>query len=185
MPRLFIAIDLPTDRSSSLRELREDALPARWTPPEQYHVTLRFLGDTENSQAETLKNELEAIDLPSFLLGGHGLGVFPSIRKPHVLVARIHEDPGLMVLQSRTDVIATGLGLNEERKPFNPHITVARFAKASSREVRGYLKMHQGFSLEPFFVREFRLYESRLGSEGAVHTVLQHYPLRTASDAGS
>lgn len=185
MSRLFIAVDLPDDRSSGLQNLQDDALSARWTSPEQYHLTLRFLGDTEDPQAEALQERLTEIDLPSFLLGGEGLGVFPSVRKPRVLVARMNEEPGLAALQSRIADITTEIGFKEERKPFNPHVTVARLARVSSQEVRSYLKNHDGFSIEPFVVDEFRLYESQLGSAGAVHTVVQSYRLRTASEAGS
>lgn len=185
MPRLFIAIDLPEARSSGLRDLQDDALSARWTSPEQYHLTLRFLGETEDLQTRTLQERLTRIDLPSFLLGGEGLGVFPSIRKPRVLVARMSEEPGLMALQAEITDVATELGFKEERKPFNPHVTVARLAKASSREVRGYLKKHEGFGIEPFVVSEFRLYESQLGPAGAIHSIVQNYRLRTASKADS
>ena len=183
MPRLFVAIDLPDDRSLQLRDLHDDALSARWTSPEQYHLTLRFLGDAEASQADALRERLGEIDLPSFLLGGEGVGVFPSIRKPRVLVARISEDPGLMALQVQVDDLASELDFKEDRKSFNPHVTVARFSRTSPQQVRGYLKNHGEFRIEPFVVNEFRLYESELSPEGAIHRVIQSYPLRTAHGA--
>lgn len=181
MPRLFIAVDLPEDRTTAFRSLQSDDLSARWTPPEQYHLTLRFLGDVEADAASELESRLESIDVPSFLLGGERLGVFPSIRKPRVLVAHISGEPGLMALQAEISDLTLELGFPDDRKPFNPHITVARLKGAAPRRVRAYLKVHEGFAVEPFAVKAFRLYESRLGPEGATHEVLQEYPLRTAA----
>lgn len=180
MPRLFIAIDLPEDRRDELRHLRTDDLPARWSPEEQFHLTLRFLGNTSDADTARLERRLDDIEAPSFLVGLHGLGVFPSRRKPRVLVALAREAPELMTLQDRIAKLTAELGFEADRKPFNPHITVARFKKATPREVRGYLKLHEGFSLEPFHVGSFRLYESRLGPQGANHVVLREYHLRSA-----
>ncbi len=184
MPRLFIAVDLPDDRCRNLQRLRNDDLPARWTPPDQYHVTLRFLGDVGDEAASALQNRLEEIDLPSFLLGGERLGVFPSRRKPRVLVAHMSEDPGLMALQSQISNLTHDLGFEEDHKPFNPHITVARLKNAAPQEVRRYLREHELFTIEPFAVEAFRLYESRLGPDGAEHAILKEYGLRTASAGG-
>lgn len=181
MPRLFIAIDLPSDRHVALSSLRDENLAARWTSPEQYHLTVRFLGDVDDETTQELKERLEGIDLPSFLLAGEQIGVFPSRRKPRVLVAHVNEEAGLMALHSELNDATREMGFADDRKPFNPHITVARFKSASPREVRTYLKEHDRFSIEPFAVESFRLYKSELGSEGAVHTVLQEYPLRTAA----
>lgn len=183
MQRLFIAIDLPDERIDGLRDLRDDTLEAKWTPSDQYHITLRFLGDTDEVKTQELQERLSDVDLPSFLIGGEGLDVFPSIRKPRVLVAKIGEDPGLMALQRDVADTARELGFDEDRKPFNPHVTVARLKSAAPRSVRRYLKSRHDFSIAPFVVDSFRLYESRLGGSGAVHRVLHRYALRTAFPA--
>lgn len=183
MPRLFIAIDLPDDRIDRLRELRDETLDARWTPPDQYHITLRFLGDTNEAKARELRERLSGLDLPPFPIGGEGLGVFPSIRKPRVLVASVNEDPRLLALHGSIARVARELGFEEERKPFNPHVTLARLKNEAPRSVRRYMKSRHNFRIAPFVVDAFRLYESRLGAAGAEHEVLQHYPLRRASPA--
>lgn len=178
MPRLFIAIDLPEDRRDELRHLRTDALPGRWTPEDQFHITLRFLGDTSDADTARLGQRLADIKAPPFRLGADTLGVFPSKRKPRVLVAHVNATPELITLQLQISNLTADLGFKADRKPFSPHLTLARLKQAAPREVRGYLKEHEGFSLDPFLVESFRLYESRLGAQGAVHEVLREYPLR-------
>lgn len=183
MPRLFVAVDLPAGHAAALQQLQDPDLKARWVPPEQYHVTLRFLGDADEDRAQRLRVELESIDLPSFQMGGEGLDVFPSKRKPRVLVVHINEEPGLMTLQQQIDDLVTGMGFDEQKNPFNPHVTIARLQKATPREVRSYLSQHPEFKIEAFSAERFRLYESELGADGAVHNVLQEYPLRSGASA--
>lgn len=182
MARLFVAVDLPSGHAAAFQRLHHPDLQARWTPPNQYHVTLRFLGDADDHRTEQLKSRLEDIDLPSFQLGGEGLGVFPSKRKPRVLVAHVNEEPGLMALQEFVDDLAVETGFGEDPKPFNPHVTLGRLTKATPRVVRSFLKQHADFSIDPFVATEFRLYESNLESDGSVHTVLREYGLRRAAD---
>jgi 2'-5' RNA ligase len=180
MPRIFVAVDLPVDHAAALQRLHDADLPARWVPSDQYHVTLRFLGDVDEERTRRVMNELESIDLPAFQLGGEGLDVFPSRRRPRVVVAHVNEEPGLMTLQQQIEEIASGMGFDEDRKPFNPHVTFARLQEAAPRDVRAYMARHSDFKIEAFSAEQFRLYKSELGSDGAVHSVLQRYPLRTS-----
>lgn len=184
MARLFVAVDLPPGHSAAFQKLQDPDLQARWTPPDQYHVTLRFLGDVDEQRTEQLTSRLADIDLPSFQLGGEGLDVFPSKQRPHVLVAHVNEEPGLMALQEFVDDLAVEMGFAEDPKPFNPHVTLGRVKKAAPREVRAFLKKHADFSIDPFVATEYRLYESTLSPDGSAHTVLREYGLRRAAAAG-
>lgn len=176
MPRLFVAIDLPDDLVDAFSTLEDASLDARWTPPEQFHLTLRFIGAVDEDKAQVIAEKLSQIDSPPFEVSGEGLDVFPSRRRPRVLVARIHATPPLTSLQSRIDEKLLELGIEQDRKPFNPHVTFAR-PKASPREVRVYMKKHLDFQFAPFVVERFHLYKSDLGPSGAVHTVLRSYEL--------
>ena len=98
MPRLFVALDLPEVHKARLAGLRDDALPGRWLRPDQYHLTLRFIGDVDEERAATIAEALSHIQGEAFTLQGRGLGVFPSMRKPRVLFAAIDPAPALMAL---------------------------------------------------------------------------------------
>jgi 2'-5' RNA ligase len=177
MPRLFVALDLPEDRRALLEALQTDALSARWTPPEQYHLTLRFVGDVPDQQAEAVAQALAPVPVAPFSLQSPGLGVFPSRRKPRVLFADIQRVEALMTLQHRIDEALLSAGVDRADKPFHPHITVARLKRARPQTVRDYLRERQDFRLAPFPVTEFVLYQSDLTSEGAIHTPRARFAL--------
>lgn len=177
MPRLFIAIDLPPDRTDAVAALRDDRVDARWTPVDQYHVTLRFIGDAEEETVEALRKDLRAVDVPAFSMSGSGLDVFPSRRRPRVLVARMSMQPELEKLREEIEAVVLRHGFDPERKPFNPHLTFARVKRGSPRDVRQFLKANGGLTLAPFPVTEFHLYRSDLQAGGAEHTVLESYGL--------
>ena len=63
----------------------------------------------------------------------------------------------------------TPIGLGEDPKPFRPHVTLARLRRADAHTVRAFLGKHQTFTLEPFEVDHYYLYESVLRREGALH----------------
>ncbi|NBC16545.1 MAG: RNA 2',3'-cyclic phosphodiesterase [Bacteroidetes bacterium] len=170
MPRLFVALDLPEERRAPLVDLQTDALSARWTPPEQYHLTLRFIGDVPERQADAVEQALAPVSGAPFDLRGPGLGVFPSRRKPRVLFADIQRVEALMTLQRRIDEALLRAGVDRADKPFHPHITVARLKRARPQAVRRYLRERQDFHLAPFPVTAFVLYQSDLTPDGAIHT---------------
>lgn len=178
MSRLFIAIDLGHERSKSLAQLRNDSLDARWVPIHQYHLTLRFIGDADDEAGERLMNNLEQVTVPEFKVQGAGMDVFPSRRQPRVLVARIDRHPILMQLHEAIDDVVLRVPFLKDRKPFNPHVTIARLKNVRPKVVREYMKQHAGFRLNPFVVDRFHLFRSDLRPGGAVHTVLKSYPLR-------
>lgn len=177
MPRLFVAIDLPEHRRAALEALQTDALSARWTPPEHYHLTLRFIGDVSGQQDEAVERALAPVASPPFEVQSPGLGVFPSRRKPRVLFADIDRAAPLMTLHHRIDAALLSAGVDRADKPFHPHVTIARLKRARPQFVRRYLKEHQDFQFAPFPVTEFVLYQSELTSDGAIHTPRATYAL--------
>lgn len=177
MPRLFIAVDLPPDRTDALAALRDDALEARWTPAEQLHITLRFIGDVEDRPTEELRERLRDVAASPFALAGVGLDVFPSRRRPRVLVARVGSEPFLARLRDEIDRIVVAEGFEADTRPFNPHVTFARLKRAGPRAVRHFLKAQADLTIEPFRVTQFHLYRSDLKPSGAQHTVIESYDL--------
>lgn len=169
MPRLFVAIDLPDTHVDTLQRLRTEAFDARWTPAEQYHLTLRFIGDTAADRVPAIEEALGSLSVPAFILRGKGLGVFPSRRRPRVLFANVDQTTPLVEVQADVERACQRAGLDPDPKAFHPHVTIARLKGARPREVRSYLKTHQGVTLAPFTVQQFHLYESRLHPEGALH----------------
>ena len=180
MPRLFVAIDIPDALAVDLQTLRDERLNAKWTPPEQFHLTLRFLGNAEPEMADVLAASLSTLRTESFEISGEGLDIFPSLRRPRVLVVHVTPPKELLRFQKTVDQVATEIGFQSDSKPFNPHITLARLKEQTSpSHVRSYLEEHHGFRLAPFTPTCFHLYRSDTHPEGALHTILKSYPLST------
>ena len=86
MPRLFTALEIPRDAALSLSLLRGGLPGARWIDVENYHLTLRFIGDVEGPVADEIANALDRVRPPAFSLTLSGVGAFGS-KKPHAMWA--------------------------------------------------------------------------------------------------
>lgn len=179
MPRLFVAIDPDDEQSEQIATLHDPELNARWTRSEQHHLTLRFVGETDEETAERLAEHLARVRAPAFELEAYsGLDAFPSRRRPRVLIVRLALSPPLASLQQQVEDAVVQTGFETEARSFKPHLTVARLKRASAKEVRRYLQRHQGFELAPFRADAFHLYQSELHPSGARYQKLRSYPLR-------
>ncbi|NBB88129.1 MAG: RNA 2',3'-cyclic phosphodiesterase [Bacteroidetes bacterium] len=178
MPRLFIALDPSDAQREALIQLRTDAFPARWTPPGQYHLTLRFLGDTTPDRASVLEEALADLAAAPCPIEGSGLGTFPSLRAPRVLYACVNAAPALMELQGQVDALCERLGFPAERHSFTPHLTVARLRKAEPATVYRFIRSHTDWSYPPHLATTMTLYKSSLRAERALHSPVTHIPLR-------
>lgn len=175
--RLFIAIELPDEAKRLLEGMRTDIPGSRWTPLEQIHLTLAFLGEVDDATLERLTKTLATIKAPGFTLCLSGTGCFPDRRRPRVLWVGLEPVPLLDSLVSRVREAVLACNIPQEERPFSPHITLARLAFPAPREVEAFLDRppKQGFS--PVNVQEFILFQSRLTSRGAVHTPVKVFVL--------
>ncbi|MEZ4660743.1 MAG: RNA 2',3'-cyclic phosphodiesterase [Caldilineaceae bacterium] len=195
--RTFIAIEFPptiqqqlADAARQLRaHLRAHNAPdcLRWAGLHNAHLTLRFLGDTTDAQAQALAVALEAIaqKQPPFELALDSVGGFPHLRQPRVLWLGVAGDmTQLCALQSAVEQCVQRAGLAAETQPFSPHVTLARADRQATKSdlrrigelVGVYAAAARGEPLR-FAVNAFVHMESRLQRGGAVHTPLRHFRL--------
>jgi 2'-5' RNA ligase len=175
--RLFIAIQLPEPVKAVLLQTAAQMghhLPAgavRWLKPEQMHLTLRFLGDTAVAQLPALQNQLTQLTngKKPFRLQLNGVGAFPNRRKPRVLWAGLAgELAALQLLQKELEERVMGLGWPEEKRPFNPHLTLGRVKDA--RKVQA-LHWEVNLAALEIEVAEVCLVMSELRPSGAFYSV--------------
>ena len=133
MRRLFVAIPLPDDvrealhaAAAPLRNAAEAAVT--WTPAERLHLTVKFLGDTEESLVAPLQDELQSaaaghVDVPLVL---RGAGAFPTLRRPRVVWVGVEPSPRLELLYHDIEESCVRLGIPSEGRPFRPHVTLGR-----------------------------------------------------------
>jgi 2'-5' RNA ligase len=176
MPRLFTALEIPRDAALSLSLLRGGLPGARWIDVENYHITLRFIGDVEGHVADEIANALDRVRRPSFSLSLSGVGAFGG-RKPHAVWAGAAASPDLTALQGEIERICQRLGLPSDPRKFMPHVTLARLRNSSPAEVALYLSARGNFSAAPFKVGRFVLMSSRDSVGGGPYIVEEAWPL--------
>jgi RNA 2',3'-cyclic 3'-phosphodiesterase len=181
MPRLFTALEIPRDAALSLSLLRGGLPGARWIDVENYHLTLRFIGDVEGHVADEIANALDRVRRPSFPLALSGVGAFGS-KKPHSIWAGVSASPDLAALQGEIERICQRIGVAADPRKFVPHVTLARLKNTSPIDVAHYLSARGNFSTASFRVGRFVLMSSRDSVGGGPYIVEEAWPL-TASDA--
>lgn len=176
MPRLFTALEIPSPIAFSLSLLRGGLPGARWVEPENYHVTLRFIGDIDHHTADEVARALGRLDRPGFDLSLEALDAFGT-KKPQMIVACVRNSPALKELQAAQERIVQRLGLEPERRRYRPHVTLARLKGASEAEVAAYLALRGDFRTAPFPVGRFVLLSSRASKGGGPYVMEEAYPL--------
>jgi RNA 2',3'-cyclic 3'-phosphodiesterase len=180
--RLFVALQLSTNVRETFAALldklrRADPKP-RWVHPENLHITLKFIGHVADEKLPLIGESLAAVAIPPpMTIEFLGLGFFPNARRPTVVWAGMPPLPELAALASRIDNALAVCGVPPETRPFASHLTLARLKDTRlSDALRAQIESAQDRSFGKQTVREFRLIESKLKSNGAEYTTLRSFP---------
>ncbi len=183
MPRLFAGLEIPAPVASVLSGLRGGLPGARWADPQDYHITLRFIGDVGFRIAQDIDSLLMDIRRAPMDLRIAGLDVFGGDR-PHALLATVEPNRHLMELQSEIERLIRACGLEIDRRRFQPHVTLARLRGVSSLDVADYLSVRGYFPPQNFRADRFVLYSARDSVGGGPYLVETAYPLRQSAWTG-
>jgi 2'-5' RNA ligase len=176
MPRLFTGLEIPAEIGQTLSNLRGGLPGARWIDPENYHVTLRFIGDIDGVSANEIASMLFRVNRKPFEVKLQGLSSFGG-RKPRAVVATIAPSRPLIELQAELERMMQRIGLNPEGRKFIPHVTLARLYDASSQDVADYLSVRGYFPSKVFTAERFVLFSSRASTGGGPYVVEDSYDL--------
>jgi RNA 2',3'-cyclic 3'-phosphodiesterase len=176
MPRLFTGLEIPPLVAQTLAIMRGGLPGARWIDPENYHLTLRFIGDIDDALANEIAGMLGRVHRRPFELRLDGLTSFGG-RKPRALVAPASQVAPLMELQAEQDRMLQRLGLEPEGRKYTPHVTLARLRDSSSHQVADYLAVRGHYRSMSFEVSRFVLFSSRSSVGGGPYIVEEAYPL--------
>lgn len=178
MLRLFIGIGLPEGVRDGLARHAAGLPGARWVAPENYHLTLRFIGEVDEGVAADVNEALDLVVAPPFTLTLDGLGSFGKGNKTRALWAGVMASDPLLHLQAKVESALVRAGLPPEERKYSPHVTLAYLGGETPMEKLGrYMEAHGLLREGPFPVDHFTLYESVLGKAGPVYHALQDYPL--------
>lgn len=176
MIRLFVALDLPESVRDRLAALQGGVPGARWSTPEQLHLTLRFIGEVDGNVARDIDDALAAIRAPSFRLGLSGVGEFGG-RKPRALWAGVRGNEALLHLQRKIETAMQRIGLPAEPRKYSPHVTLASVKAAPHEKIAQFLILGSLFSAGPFEVNHFVLFSSHLTPNGSIYNPERVYRL--------
>lgn len=175
--RLFVALDLPWALRARLSILAGGISGAKWVDPGNYHITLRFIGETPAHRAEEIDLALASLRARSFSLTVAGIGTFHKGGRTTSLWAGVERSQQLDFLQNKIETALQRAGLDPERRRFQPHVTLARTDNAPEAKLAAFVQAHNLFRAEPFEVSHFTLFSSRLGKEQPVYTPEAEYDL--------
>ncbi len=175
--RLFVALDLPPEVRIRLARLATGLPGARWLPPENYHLTLRFLGELPGHRAEELDDALAALRGKRFTLQLSGVGVQEKAGRAQALWAGVARNPQLEHLQAKIETAIQRVGFEPERRRFMPHVTLARLDNSPPGKLAEWVQAHNLLRIDPVEVEHFTLFSSLLGKESAVYTAEVEYKL--------
>ena len=177
MPRLFTGIEIPADIGLALSTYRRGLPGARWIDPENYHLTLRFIGDIDHRTADDVCSILaEARRRNPLTIAIESLDTFGGDR-PRAVFARASGNGELSDLQGEQERLIRQVGLAPERRKFIPHVTLARLRDASPLDVADYFAARGHFRRLVFTARRFVLYSSRASVGGGPYVVEAAYSL--------
>lgn len=176
MPRLFTALKIPSDISTQLSFLQSGLSGCRWVDSENFHITLRFVGDVSRPIALELTHMLEDVKTGPFNLQLENLDVFGN-SKPHSLFAGVRRNDALFALRAEQERICQRLGLEADPRKFTPHITIARVRGTKPEAIARYLSVHGGYQSSEFTVDRFDLLSSRDSVGGGPYVTEESYEL--------
>lgn len=175
--RTFIAIEIPSEIKSALTALQTDLRRAgadvSWTKPENFHLTLNFLGEVDESRIGEVEKVCisSAAEFQPFTLSLNETGVFPNDRQPRVLwVGLSGEIEKAIEIRKSLDERLAVIGFEPEEKDFRPHLTIGRVkSNRKTRELLALAYTQQAPALS-FMVTEIVLMKSELHPAGAEYT---------------
>jgi len=183
--RLFFAVNLPHAVTSRLDNLSATfGVPAghvRWVRGENMHITLKFLGDVEDSAIPKLCDAArKAVDgFSPMRIAVEGMGVFPNHEKPKVVWFGVTgETEPMKKLESALSEELSKLGYPPDERSFTPHLTIGRVKNDIARgKLARLVRQYHKFYIGEAVVSEIALYESRLSPKGSIYSPVDTFHL--------
>lgn len=177
MPRLFTGLEIPSDVGLAL-SLKRGGLPgARWISPENYHITLRYIGDIDHHTANEVAHVLDRFTgmAPASINLNH-MGVFGG-NKPRALYVGVEMNEQLSRLHAAQDRAFQQIGLQPDGRKFTPHITLARLRGTSANNMARFMADAAFFTPLMFKAARFVLYSARDSVGGGPYLIEEAYDL--------
>ena len=180
MKRLFLAFDLTDEAREVVAGIQKkvktqfEHSDINWVPPEQFHVTVHFLGETDERMILKLTKQLNEVSYPpQFELFLDGLDAFPDKKEPKTMYVRTSFRTEAFGVVKRSANVLAGLGVPLGKRPWKPHITIGRVKKQAEVFKPREIEVPE----VSFDVGHFTLYESQLTHEGSEYSAIETFSL--------
>lgn len=177
--RSFIALPIPRDTSNELGDLaakmsyQDKSSAVRWVDQENYHITLGFLGEQEQSDLEALAEQLDySLSQTEFQVDLSHPQPFPETR-PKLLAVMVDKSSDMLALHQQVGSAIKATDLRVDKRKFIPHVTLGRY-RHSRNSYAGTIPMNVSFGA---VIDEVVLYESVLTTSGAEYEPIYRFPL--------
>ena len=191
--RLFVGLDLADNIRVHLQQFVGSisglASDVRWVGTSSWHVTLKFIGSQPDDGIDKVKIALSVIPSNPLQLTFAGYRFFPEHKPPQIFAIGIKPNPELVSLAAAVDKALVPLGIPEETRPYNPHITLARANSGATRHrrekrVNRFQRLQEKLAASPIAefgtmtAREFFLYQSKPSAEGSLYLKIARFDLK-------
>ena len=188
--RVFVGVDLDLTVCEKLVLVQEDLLPivrdrqakVRWVPAPNLHLTLKFIGETEDAMIHRIRDVLNAIaaEQDPFSLVLSGVGAFPDAKKPRILYAASTKGTeDVKALAGAVESALVDIGLPAETRAYSPHVTLGRVKTPSRRlDVSDVVEALGELPLGTTEIRDLILFKTHMGTRGAHYEVVSRHRFR-------
>jgi 2'-5' RNA ligase len=185
--RCFISVELPEELKKNIyvhvEKLKAAGADVKWVRPENLHLTLKFLGDTQEELLKDINERLISLAAAhgSFFLHISGAGTFPNIKYPRIIWLGVHDSEQIIKLQHDIDKSMAGLGFEKDDKQFTPHLTIGRVKSMRNKDALiKELTILKEADFGKIEVINMTLMRSELKPGGAEHFKLNEIPVGRA-----
>jgi RNA 2',3'-cyclic 3'-phosphodiesterase len=177
VPRLFTGLAVPPAIADALRAWQGGLPGARWIEPNDFHVTLRFIGDVDATTADDVVEALSEMRVrPALTVTLDGLGIFGGDR-PRALYASVVPEAELTDLQAEQERLVRRAGVEPERRKFTPHVTLARLRRDATPEAAAmYLSQAPVFAPLTYTSDRVTLFSARDSTGGGPYVAEAEFP---------
>lgn len=185
--RIFAAVDISEEVRQKISEYilelkrKFSDIKVGWDRPEKLHLTLKFLGDTDEEKLEKLKVICKNIssEVSKLKLRISQTGVFPSPRNARVLWLGVQGDvEELQKINSILETECEKIGFKKEKRDYTPHLTIGRIREPQKAKKLAQTHLENKFEPISFEVSEIVIYESKLQPTGSIYTKIQNFKLK-------
>lgn len=177
--RCFIAINLPSNVKDYLydlcKEITSNNIKVNWIHKKNLHLTLKFIGEVEDSRVNEIKDRLNHIEYEKFSLNLDTVGVFPNNNFIRIIWIGVNPEEKVIELQKKIDSSLLDLFSKDQR--FDAHLTIGRVKNTKNKEE--FIKKIKDIKIEKiqFEVNEFKLMKSTLTKDGPIYEEVANFVL--------